>query len=713
MINGSPLLYIPLVFVFLLGIAMLLIPYSNRIEWFFSILARGLFAARVNAPSSVLKTERKQLLQAAQVASTYRSYAARTYLYSAFYGIIGSILGVYVIAGLFRLLAIPPATLSALLPEQIQFLSTIQIAQSLTIGQLLLLVLLSTSTLGLLFAYSTYQLRWWLLQNRADIRGRHIDKTLPAIVAFMYAMSRKGIPFSEIIHTLAENKDAYGAAAEDVENVSRDVDLYGEDLNNSLRRMARQTPSQQFEEFTHNLISVLQSRQNISTFLRNQYERYQEDLESQQMQFLSTLATLAEIYVSIFVVGFLLLITILVIVGLFGVGDTFGIVQLLVYIIIPLLNFVFILYLDSILGTETRSFIERDSSIVLAGLRNLRRSDDRTITSPITEDATEAENVRKRLELYHKIRSFKKALLSPKETLILKPEKIFYVTGPITAAIVSWTLLPYQDTLFSILTGSTPPFNWSSQGVEVLAAIDDTLILAGTGLIGSFAVAYHFHVKRTRQIDDGIADFLDRLASVNEAGMTVVESLHRLNQSTNDLGVLSTEVARTCRDIDWGADATTALYNLEQRAQTATMTRVVTLITNALRASGSISPVLRIAADEANNIRRLRKERHREMFTYMIVIYMSFFVFMIIIGALTEILIPGMPDVDTSLTIFAGSGNGPGAAAYTLLLYHTSIIQGLFAGLIAGQMGEGSIKAGTKHATILVLFTYLVFLLLL
>lgn len=706
-------LYIPLVVAFFLGILVLIIPYTPRLEWVFSVFARGLFAARVDAPQSNLQQERKHLLQAAQSPSTYRSYAARTYLYSAIYGIIGSILGVYLFAGVLGFFSIPQETLEEVLPSALQFLSTISAVPSISLSQLLVLILASGSTLGVLFSYTTYHLRWWLLQNRANIRGRHIDKTLPAIVAFMYAMSRKGIPFSEIVHTLADNKDAYGAAAEDVENVSRDINLYGEDLNNALRRMARRTPSHQFEEFTHNLISVLQSRQNISIFLRNQYERYQEDLESQQSQFLSTLATLAEIYVSIFVVGFLLLITILVIVGLFGVGDTFSLVQALVYIVIPLLNFMFILYLDSILKTEHRSFIERDRSIVQAGLRNIRRSNDNSIKSPVVPDEDSIESVRKRLQLYHRIKAFKTSVLSPKRTLTQSPAKIFYITAPIATLIVFSTLWPYQDTILNALQANGQ-FSWSDEGLELLAAIDSTIILTIAGLLGSYAFVYQLHIRRIHQIDDSVADFLDRLASVNEAGMTVVEALNRLNQSTNDLGVLSVEIERTCRDIDWGADATTALYNLEQRAKTATITRVVTLITNALRASGSISPILRIAADEANNIRRLREERQREMFTYQIVIYMAFFVFMIIIASLTEILIPGMPEVDESLTIFSTSGSsGVGAAAYTLLLYHTSITQAIFAGLIAGQMGEGSIKAGTKHATILVLFTYTIFLLLL
>ena len=47
--------------------------------------------------------------------------------------------------------------------------------------------------------------------------------------------------------------------------------------------------------------------------------------------------------------------------------------------------------------------------------------------------------------------------------------------------------------------------------------------------------------------------------------------------------------------------------------------------------------------------------------------------------------------------------------AYTLLFFHVSIVQGLFSGLIAGQLGEGRVADGLKHATVLVFITYVVF----
>ncbi|ELK52074.1 type IV pilus biogenesis complex membrane subunit, partial [Haloferax sp. BAB-2207] len=56
----------------------------------------------------------------------------------------------------------------------------------------------------------------------------------------------------------------------------------------------------------------------------------------------------------------------------------------------------------------------------------------------------------------------------------------------------------------------------------------------------------------------------------------------------------------------------------------------------------------------------------------------------------------GLRDVDTE--------------SYTLLFFHVTAIQGLCSGVIAGQLGEGQIADGVKHAAILLVITYVTFL---
>lgn len=240
---------------------------------------------------------------------------------------------------------------------------------------------------------------------------------------------------------------------------------------------------------------------------------------------------------------------------------------------------------------------------------------------------------------------------------------------------------------------------------------------AGLVVVGSFAFVQEIHRRRLAAIEKAVPDFLDRLASVNEAGMSVVESLGRVRKG--DLGALDVEVERIWTDLRWGADAETALYRFEDRIDTPIITRMVSLIANAMRASGDLAPVLRIAAEEAQDTRRLKRKRRQEMLTYLVIIYLSFFVFLVIVGALNSILIPNLPTGAEAPDSGAIGGGGPlssiasvNPAAYTLLFFHTALVQALFSGLVAGQMGEQSVKNGAKHALAMLTIAYAVFLVL-
>ena len=156
--------------------------------------------------------------------------------------------------------------------------------------------------------------------------------------------------------------------------------------------------------------------------------------------------------------------------------------------------------------------------------------------------------------------------------------------------------------------------------------------------------------------------------------------------------------------------------------RTPTVSRVVTLITRAMNASGDLATVLRITATQAKADRRLKRERRQEMLTYVVVVYVSFGVFLIIIAALNNVLIPNLPEGsvvanDSSSQIrnveSLGTVSNLGSlneAAYTLVFFHTTIVQGVCSGFVAGQMTGGRLRDGAKHAAVLLAMAYAAFL---
>ncbi|WP_128477843.1 type II secretion system F family protein [Halorussus pelagicus] len=715
--------FLPLVLVALFALPVALAPVSRRANRLVVFLALTGFGDWV-AERGRRQMQRRTLLQSVHASETYRMFAAKTLLYAGYAGVVGSIAGVYVVAGALAILRISPETMRETLPTQLHFLAGLLVFPNLSAGQLFALLLASSATLGVFSGVVTYWLRWENVSYRANARERKIDESLARTVAFIYALSRSGMAFPEILRTLAGNQEVFGDAAEEIAVAVKAMDYAGLDMLSAIERLADRTPSEKFGEFADNLASVLQSGQSISSYLDTQYRRYQEDAEAQQESFLELLATLAEGYVSVFVVAPLLFITILVIMGLMALGDTLPVLRMLAYFAIPLANVGFVIYLDSITESLRASREDRDVNLAAAALAGVRRTDaptaERTGVDRPDEDATpalsdgggtatadagattedSAVSNFERLDAAENVDWLRRALSDPTRTLRENPVVVLYVTIPLG--------------LLSILLRSWPHL---ANGTLTLRVFDDFAVQAALFAVGTFAVVQELHRRRIAAIEAAVPDFLDRLASVNEAGMSVVESFERV--ATSDLGALDAEAKRLWTDIEWGVDAETALYRLEDRLDTPTITRTVTLIANAMHASGDIARVLRIAADDAQDTRRLKRKRRQEMLTYIIIIYLSFIVFLVIVGALNSILIPNLPTDAAAPAPGSAASNSPigGIAgvdveAYTLLFFHTSLVQAVCSGLVAGQMGEGSVRNGAKHATVLLVVAYAVFLFL-
>ncbi|MFB6178858.1 MAG: type II secretion system F family protein [Halorientalis sp.] len=692
----SLLAIVPLLFAVVVVSLLLAIATSEMVHRRFKGIARALFGRFVDD-----NLARKRLLQSAYVAETYHGYAALSYLYATLIAVVGGIVGAYLLAGL--ILAVPligdllgglPNTMTAALGRPSTW--TLHLSNSTWLVVMVVSGLVAFVLSGLI----SYMLRWQLLSGRAEARRRRINESLPRTVAFLYAQSRGGMPFPEIMRTLAANRSVYGETAAEISIVAREMDLFGTDMINAIQRMSQRTPSEDFKTFSENLSSVLQSGQNLPNFLHDQYERYQEEARERQEEILELLATMAEAYVTVLVAGTLFLITVLLVFGL-TTTSTLGILQLLGYLAIPLANVGFMVFLDQRLellgiGSESDNSALEDTELL-----------DDTSQSAAELGATDGGTVSsmeanfERLAVYDRLETVQRILSRPLQLIFWNPSSLLYVTVPI-AVCVALVRLP------SAFTGI---------GMNI-RAVDDIIVQSLLFVLGTYAVVRFVYKRRISRIEAASPELLERLASLNEAGMSVVESFDRVRGS--DLGALTDELQRIWADIRLGANVEDALIRFGRRVQTTPVTRAVTLLSNAMRASGNIGRVLRIAATQARADLRMKRQRRRQMLTYLVVIYVSFVVFLVIIIAVKQVLVPSLPD---SVPSVGSNRLGVNAdqitrfgevnkAAYTLVFFHTALIQGFFSGLIGGQIGEGTVRDGVKHAFVLLGIAYLAFVVL-
>jgi len=685
----------------LVAAVVALVLYSTVDETFdrnVTRLARRLFGRYVGQSEG-----RERQLEAAYVGETYRGYASRTLLYAGAAAVAGAVAGAYAVGGFLLVLPDLVTLAQGLPPTMVTAFGIRDFELVLTPTQTLYVLIAGGIASGVLSALLTYLVRWEQPKNRADVRARNIDAGMARTIAFTYALSRGGMAFPDVLRVLARNQAIYGDAAKEVGVAVREMDLFGRDMISALRHMSRRTPSETFRTFSENLGSVLQSGQSLSSFLYEQYERHHEEAAERQADLLERLATVAEAYVTVFVAAVLFLMTILLVFGL-TTTDTLWLLQLMAYLVIPLANVGFIVYLDlklqslGIADFGVTDVLDRHETTTFG--KPTAAADRREVTDGGVAPADEANRLR--LGFYDRVQSVRELLRSPVESLVWNPRYVLYITVPVAVLVLALRL----------------PAALQASTVNVRIA-DDYVIQAALLILGPFALARWVYARRLARIEAATPDLLERLASLNEAGMTVVESLRRVRGS--DLGVLTPEMDRIWADISMGANVDDALVRFGRRVRTASVTRVVTLLTNAMHASGELGPVFRIAATQARADLRLKRRRQQQMLTYLVVIYVAFLVFLIIIVAVQEVLVPSLPSsvptppssnrlgVDASQ--FARFGRVD-KAAYTLVFFHTALIQAVLTGFVGGQLGEGSLRDGAKHAAVLLGVAYVAFILL-
>lgn len=215
--------------------------------------------------------------------------------------------------------------------------------------------------------------------------------------------------------------------------------------------------------------------------------------------------------------------------------------------------------------------------------------------------------------------------------------------------------------------------------------------------------------RREKNLEYALSNFFRDLAGMSAAGMTLPASVHALAEG--DYANLTEYILRLDAEMSWNVPFVTALLRFGERVGTTLSRRSTDLIAHASNAGGNIREVLQSASEDAWEYLVLRRERENGMMIYVIVVVISFFVFLFVIAVISGTFLKTMAEAGT----FSLSGGTAPADIETLrqLFFDAALIQAFCSGLVAGQMGEGRVIAGTKYAVLLIAVAWIVFRLIL
>lgn len=643
--------------------------FNHKIELIFHKLKKLPFVIlgeRMKARKDKFRNLRNAMRQS-RIPVSYEMYISNAIFYSAIVGILGAIMGLITAYIMVTVIG---------LPDQLTNLEFSQSSAWLLKYRDISIAFFIVIFLTLLFGGITYMLFLVYPGFKAGERKGIIDKNLPYAVTFMYALSRGGMNIIEILRSISRCSDTYGETSREIDVILRDMDYFGNDLRTALHNICEITPSDNFRDLMYNLLTVIDSGGDIPAYFRDKSEQYLRKAKVEQKGFLETLGLLAESYVTAFVAGPLFIIILGVMMSVMGSGSDM-MIYAIIYAVIPIGSLMFVVMIDIMTPGST-------------GEAPLLPTEDLVgdIKVPETEEKeTFLKFIKSRGSL--KIRSMLKDPLKP-----LRENPLFSlaVTMPIALIYLVYSIIIGLDKL------------------NFVDYIDDKVVVTVFIIVLPLMILHERKKRREDKLQSDMPDFLKKLASTNETGMTLKDSIELMTRS--DLG-MSKEVKKIWNDINWGVAINEALTRFANRFKTFIVARSVTLLTKANESSGDMGEVLSVAARDAEAEQELKRERMTSMFIYIVIIYISFFVFVGIIYIISATFLEEMVKAGDSAS--AGGSAVPlsltreSLNSYNRIFFHGALIQGFSSGLIAGVMGEGSVLSGLKHSLIMVTVGYLLF----
>ncbi len=266
------------------------------------------------------------------------------------------------------------------------------------------------------------------------------------------------------------------------------------------------------------------------------------------------------------------------------------------------------------------------------------------------------------------------------------------------------------------------------------------LIAVLIGVLPYILMSY-FEYQRIKSIEDQFPLFLRDIAESQKAGMSLPQALR--NAAKVDYGKLTPEIKKMSDQLSWGIPLQEVLERFSKRMKDSKIIRrSVRILIEAYNSGGNITETMESTANDVTIIKEAEKERKSMMSQHVTMLYLIYFIFIVIVLVLSKTLFPilemssGAPAGGTQV----GTFQDPMAACeqtggvycifhpvfsaicmmfsfgtgvncfYKALFFSVVIIQGIFSGLVCGQISDNSARAGIKHSLIMTSAGFAIFI---
>ncbi|MGA9839925.1 MAG: type II secretion system F family protein [Thermoplasmata archaeon] len=287
--------------------------------------------------------------------------------------------------------------------------------------------------------------------------------------------------------------------------------------------------------------------------------------------------------------------------------------------------------------------------------------------------------------------------VSTSETVTITRETALLVAGT-AVAVVFWIIGALN--FLGILNLQVR----AGEGAGANPALD-FLVFGLLAMIAPYGFTMSAKLRRISKIEERLPDFLRDVAEAGRFGMTLPDAI--VVASSGRYGLLTDEIKKMASQLEWGVPVATSLKLFEERVPTPLVQRVVSIITRANEAGGNVADVLTMVAHDTRETQLEAQGRQISMLTYVTVIYIAFFVFLVTIYIMAAVFLPQMIVAGEGVASSSLSTSGGVTLQFTfvpvlfLAFMVAVIVHAVGDGIMAGVLFNGRIAEGMQHATIM------------
>jgi len=297
----------------------------------------------------------------------------------------------------------------------------------------------------------------------------------------------------------------------------------------------------------------------------------------------------------------------------------------------------------------------------------------------------------------------------------------------LTCILISSFLL-----LFGIISGN--------RGV-----LGNVIILSVFMIITPQLIFNYIAYNNLREMESKFPNFLRDLVEATRAGLPLHKAIIFVSHA--NYGALTPEIRKMANQLTWNVNILKVFEQAKERLKKSkTLTKILRIIIETYKSGGSVDSTLNALSNTLITIQDTEKERRSTLNQYVMAMYVISFIFIGVVVAINRLMVPIFQSMSTSAVageqIISFVGN-PCTTCYAVsdvsclpcniyfnvcsifgiqsteiscyylaLFFSVSVVQAIAGGLVAGQIGEGSIIAGTKHSLILLAITFGAFFIL-